>query len=193
MAVNPEQVKSLLGQGLANEVVASAVGCSPSYISQLLADEQFSADVTKLRVESLAKHNARDNKLDDIEDKLISNLAEAVEQRQIYKPHEVLNCFRIINAAKRRGTAAGLDSQKLQGVVVNLTIPVAIAQKFVTNSVGEVVEVDGKSLVTIAPERLLQDLKAHAANEAHVKEYTKILGKMPGAIQQYDRDGKPRE
>jgi hypothetical protein len=46
MAVDNEKIKELLGSGLSNDVVASAVGCDPSYVSQLMSNETFRDGLT---------------------------------------------------------------------------------------------------------------------------------------------------
>lgn len=191
MAISLDQIKQLLGQGLANEVVAGAVGCTPSYISQLLADEEFAGEVTKLKVENLARQNRTDDKLARIEEKLIDNLEQAVDTKAIYKPQDVLRAFQVINASKRRGAANQHNNGSPQGGVVSLTIPVTVVQQFVTNSNKEVVAVAEQSLVTIAPEKLLGMLKEQNPNEVNTATYDKLLGRMPSAVT-LDRDGKIR-
>lgn len=189
MAVSQDQIKKLLGYGLANEVVASTVGCTPAYISQLLADPEFSEEVTRLRIESLAKHSENDDKLTRIETKLLDNLEYAVDTKAIFKPQDTLRAFQVINAARRRGAGAPAANSP-QGGIVNLTIPVAIQQKFIMDGKKEVVEVAGKSLVTITPDKLLTMLK-EGSNEVDQTAYTRILNRMPQSVA-LDRDGKER-
>lgn len=192
MAVSRDQVRDLLGQGLANEIVAAAVGCSPSYITQLLADETFSSEVTALRISKLSKANARDDRLGAIEDKLINNLENAVDTRQIHKPQDILRAFQVVNMAKRRGVESGIGENRLNGGVVNLTLPVTVinAVQIRTNSANEVIEVDGKSLLTIAPEQLVATLKDQTTNATQQATFAKLLGRMPAAI---DRNGNPND
>lgn len=189
MAVSQDQIKKLLGYGLANEVVASTVGCTPSYISQLLADQEFSEEVTKLRIAHLAQHSENDDKLTRMETKLLDNLETAIDNKLIYKPHDVLKVFQVINAAKRRGASSSSNNAP-PGGIVQLTVPVHIVQQFVTNGQKEVVEVAGQSLVTISPEKLLGMVKERAG-EANTAKYQRILDRMPSAVT-IDRDGKER-
>lgn len=192
MPISRDQIRDLLGQGLANEVVAAAVGCSASYITQLLADEEFNAEVTALRVTKLSRENKRDDRLGDLEDKLIDNLEMAINNRMIHKPHDVLRSFQVINNAKRRGVTGGIGDQRLNGGVVNLTLPVVVVNSVTvkTNSTNEVIEIDGKSLLTIAPEKLVAQLKEQTGNETQQATYQKLLGRMPSAI---DRNGNTIE
>ncbi len=45
--LNQERALEFLGQGLGPEVVASALGVTVSYISQLISDENFAASAAK--------------------------------------------------------------------------------------------------------------------------------------------------
>jgi hypothetical protein len=159
MAVDKEKIKELLGTGLSNEIVASAVGCDPSYISQLLSIPEFADSVAALRTASLMAASRQDKNLASIEERLTSQLSEMVESRQIYKPMDVVRTLVAINNTKRRGMPV-TDTVASQQLVVNLAIPVKLVQNFVANSNGEVIEVDGKTLVTKPSSDLLRELSA---------------------------------
>lgn len=159
MAVDKEKVKELLGMGLPNETVASAVGCEPSYISQLMSDENFSEEVVALRTASLMEANKQDKSLAAIEGKLTEKLATMIEAGQFYKPQDVLRAFTVVNAAKRRGIPA-TDTPNQRAAVVPLQLPAVVMQKFVVNVNGEVVEANGQTLVTMQSDALLRDLSA---------------------------------
>ena len=99
-----DRVLTLLGQGLPADVVANAVGVSPSRISQLVSDPDFAAKVAELRFSGLIKHNARDSRYDSLEDQLLEKMENLLPM--MYKPFEVLKAIQVINAAKRRGVSA---------------------------------------------------------------------------------------
>ena len=136
----------LLGQGLGTEVVAAAVGVSASRISQLLADPEFSLKVSELRYENLAKHNARDNSYDAIEDTLVAKLKDQIPM--MFQPMQVLKAIQVINSAKRRGTSAP-ESITRQNEVVSLIMPTQIIQNFTTNISNQVVKAGEQDLITV--------------------------------------------
>lgn len=135
-----EKIKELLGTGLANDVVASAVGVTPSYISQLMANEKFSADVIALRTKTLMAATARDKSWDGIEEKLLDKLEQVVSSGMIFKPQDLLRALVVANAAKRRGSTA---QEALTGnkTVVSISIPVTVMNHYTKNAQGEVIEV----------------------------------------------------
>jgi hypothetical protein len=151
-----ERALSLLGQGLGPEIVASAVGVSVSRISQLLSDPNFSAQVSTLRYENLAKHNQRDNKYDRMEEQLQDKLADLIPF--MMKPFEVLKAIQIINQAKRRGTSAP-ESITNQQTVVQLVMPTQIINNFSKNEISvninnQVVRAGNQDLVTVQSARM---------------------------------------
>lgn len=170
MAIDKQQVKELLGNGLPVSVVASAVGCTDSYITQLLADEEFSAAVSRLRVVALQANNQRDGKINSIEDMLISKLKEGVESGFFYKARDLLQAFSVVNSAKRRGTVQAESAALANTTVINLTIPAAIARRFTIDSRGEVLQVDEQTLVTMPTGQLLNSIGSRTGRDEKYRE-----------------------
>lgn len=175
MAVNIEQVKELLGNGLQVETVASAVGCSPAYITQLMSDEVFSGEVASLRVTNLSANTARDRSIDKIEDVIIRQLGEAVASNMIYKPADLLRTFAVLNAAKRRGTSANDGAVIQKTEIVTLILPARPAEQFTITPEGTVVDTGGQSLVSMSANELLRKLSADGSKKAAYAAVSKYL------------------
>jgi len=162
-----ERALTLLGQGIAPETVAASLGVSAARISQLLSDENFAAQVASLRYESLARHNERDNKYDQMEDDLLERMKDCLPL--MHRPMEILKAISVINAAKRRG-ASTPDSIMNKQEVISLTIPIQIINKFQTNMQGQVTTIESEntqhSLLTIQSSSLDSLLKAKKGNGA---------------------------
>lgn len=181
MATDKNQIQKLLGTGLSNEVVATAVGCDPTYISQLMADEEFASAVVALRTISLTANTTRDRNIDGIEDSLIEKLKQLIDDNLIYKPSDILRAFALVNNAKRRGVSAH-ESLTINNTVVQLILPARVQRNFVQNAQGEVVEVEGKSLVTMPAHALLKNLVnrqgAKSATYAEVSRFLPAAGEQ---------------
>lgn len=172
-----ERALKLLGSGLSNSVVASAVGVSESRISQLLADQDFRDKVAELRFASLQKHNDTDATYDSLEDKLLVHLKSALPLIAT-KPMELLRAISVINGAKRRGVSAP-EQLTAQQTVINLVMPVALTQKFTTNINNQVIQAGAQTLETIQssvltarmrqPAPLLENSNAPATNPTTLK------------------------
>jgi len=167
-----ERIKELLGNGLTNEVVASAVGVTPSYISQLMSQEEFSADVVALRTKTLMAATARDRSWDGIEEKLLDKLEQVVSSGMIYKPQDLLRALVVANNAKRRGNTVQ-DSLVANKTVISINIPVTVMNHYKKNAQGEVIEVttpegNTQTLTTMPAAALMRRLtEQHQGVEAY--------------------------
>lgn len=145
----------LLGSGVPQESVASALGVTPSYISQLLSDEGFAGEVTKLKYEALTKHTERDTKYDDLEDKLLDKLEKSLPL--MMRPMDIQRALNTVNNAKRRGTDSK-ESIIAQQNIVEITMPTQIVQQFTTNTVNQVIMAGEQDLTTIQSGDLLKSV-----------------------------------
>ena len=155
-SVTEEKAINLLGAGVSADSVASAIGVTPSRISQLLSDEVFAVKVSEIKYNNLQKHNVRDDKYDTLEDKLLVKLERSLPL--LVKPEAILNAVKIVNSANRRGQA-GNTSVGAAKNIVNLVLPTTIAQKFVTNINNQVVKAGEQELLTIPSGDLLKQLE----------------------------------
>lgn len=174
MAIDKIQVEELLGSGLSNDVVASAIGCDPSYISQLLSDEEFYNRVVSRRTRNLQKHSERDNRVDSLQDVLLEKLEAQVPM--MYKSGEILNAYKILNSAKKQGPQA-TGHTNINQTVVNIRLPDSLKQKYVLNGSGEVVEVDGQTLVTMGSQNVLEKVRTHGIQKEK-EEQSLVLQKL---------------
>lgn len=148
----------LLGDGIASNIVAQTLGVSESYISQLLADDVFLKGVVERRYEHLAKHNKRDAEYDALEDELLERLKATLPM--LFDPMKISKVLSVVNAAKRRGQSTP-DSITQQNVVVNLTLPTAVVDRFqvIKNVDNQIIEAGEQKLVTIQSGTLLDRVK----------------------------------
>lgn len=180
MALNKEQIKELLGNGIDAVTVASVVGCDTSYISQLMSEDSFAGEVSALRAVALTSHTKRDASLDAVEDKLIAQLGELVDQHAFFKPRDVLSALAVVNRAVRRGVPAGQQNiGTAVQTIVNINLPTVARQKYTTNRQNEVIQVDEQTLVTMPAHVLLKRLaeqKSEAGQDVgHYEEAAKYL------------------
>jgi hypothetical protein len=155
----------LLGSGIAAEATANALGVTPSRISQLLSEQQFSDQVATLRYENLQKHNTRDSAYDSMEDRLLDKLEAAIPL--MFKPQEILRGISIINGAKRRGQSAP-DQTINQQNIVNLVLPEIIAQRFTVNIDNQVTRAGDQELHTMPASSLLKTVEKQIERQQEV-------------------------
>lgn len=146
----------MLGSGAPVGVVASALGVTESRISQMMSVEEFASAVADLKYKNLTKQTHLDDQYTDLENDLLVKFRKAMPL--MTNPRDIASALSIINNTKRRG-AQIMDPASQQTRVVNLTIPIAIAQKFIVNVNNQVVEVQdesgsAQSLITAASSSL---------------------------------------
>jgi transcriptional regulator with XRE-family HTH domain len=155
MDVTTERIKKLLGHGLKPEIVASSVGVSSSYISQLLNDENFFAEVSTLRATNVEENIKRDQRYDKLENTILDKIDQFIGL--VHKPLELCSILRTVNQAVRRAEPQiGMSESPKQAVVLDL--PPQIRINLVVNNANQVVEVDKRSLVTISAKRLIESI-----------------------------------
>lgn len=152
-----ERAIKLLGNGLAPEQAAAALGVSASRISQLLSDDVFAQEVATLRYQNLQAHNERDASYDVMEDALLEKLADVLPL--MMRPMEILKALQVLNGAKRRGQSAP-EQIVHQNTIVNLVMPTQIIQKFAMNSNNQITTVGQQTLETMQSSQLLKNAKS---------------------------------
>ena len=166
-----DRALKLLGSGVGAESVASALGVTPSRISQLLAVEEFSKKVADLRYESLQSHNKRDNKYDTLEDALLAKLQKSLPL--LVKPESIMKAISVVNGAKRRGQSAP-EAVANQQNIVNIILPSVIADKFTTNAENQVIKAGDQNLVTMQSGNLLKTTETALLEKAAAKQENNI-------------------
>ena len=154
MASQVERIKNLLGSGLRPEVVATAVGCDASYISQLMSDENFREQVVELKTKALLADKLRDQEWDDIEAALLTKFKTVLPL--MMQPGMIMKALEVANRAKRRGVSAQ-ESTIVNNTVVNLNFPQERVVQFQKNTKNEIIEVEDRTIATL-PSKTAADL-----------------------------------
>jgi hypothetical protein len=149
-----ERIKAMLGAGLEASVIARAVGCEPSYITQLMDDENFRDEVQTARVLNLTDATARDKRLTRLEDAAIGRLEATLPM--VMKPMEAAKILQIVNNTKRRGAEIAGGNAAGGAPVVQLMLPQAARVSFTFNSSNQIVDVEGRSMAPLPTTRLVQ-------------------------------------
>jgi hypothetical protein len=146
-----DRIKTLLGQGLPGTVVASAVGCDPSYVSQLMDQEEFRNDVLVAKATKAEAGVSRDNKWDQVEDMALDKAVAMLPL--VSRPSDLIRIAQMANAAKRRTTEFANGSESASPTV-NLILPPSANIVFQMNAQAQVVEVDGRSMTPLPTQHL---------------------------------------
>lgn len=153
-----EKIIELLGSGLSPTTVAAAVGCTPSYITQLLSQEEIAKQVAELRIAATVQYVEHDKKVDSLEENALKKMHQLLPM--VTRPMEALRIFQIANAAKRKTEGADAAAHRPVAQVVNINIPAAAAVAFKLSPDRQVVEIEGRSATSMSAQELNRQLAA---------------------------------
>lgn len=167
-----DRIAELLGQGLSATIVAQAVGCDDSYISQLLSEPDFEREVIEKRAVRFQEHAEHDNRINQAEkealDKVMSLLAFST------KPGEAARVFSILNAAKRR-TPEVTNPTAAGATTIELNLPETARVSFTVTSEKQVIEIEGRSMTTMPAKSLAARLEQRQAQRLLVTDVPQTL------------------
>lgn len=162
MAADHERIKKLLVHIPDHTRVAHLAGVDVSYISQLMADEVFKESVLAERIMAGEAKVRMDDSADSMEQLLLDKLKRALPM--MVKPMEIVRAYEVLNKAKRKVDTGTLGSSQEGGTVLSLRIPKHTALRFRVDSRGEVIEVEGRPLVTMPSTGLLKLMGERGTN-----------------------------
>lgn len=151
---------ALLSTGIPPGAAAKAVGVSPAYVSQLLADDEtFAEAVATARIQTLEEDVTHDNTVKAVEAKSLKLISDRLGQ--VKSAMDAARIFQILNNSKRRTEEAAVDKlDNTPTVSVTLNIPAAAAPLVTArNAQGEIIEIGGRSLAT-APASKIADIRS---------------------------------
>lgn len=172
------KIIDLLGAGVPPTQVAMACGVTDSYVSQLLSQEEVSAEVTELRAKRAHQYIEHDDRL-DTDEEVARRLVRRNLDNALLKPMEALAHFKVLNGARRQAQSA--VAQTPVATVVNLQLPAITHVQFRMTTEKQVIEVDGRSLATMPAStvnRLLREKKAGDSLQQSLEMATEVAPKM---------------
>lgn len=158
--IDKQQAANFIAAGVGTSEIANALGCDESYVSQLRHDPEVIALVASSKSQLTAIDVQFDSTLRTAEQKALERIDKMLPFADLSKS---LAAFRILNSARRR--ADGPAENTGVSVTVNLTLPAALAPRYVTNERAEIIEVEGRTMLSASP-KSLETLLAARANKA---------------------------
>lgn len=173
-----DRILAYLGQGVKPADVASIVGCSPSYVSQLLSNEEFKTQVVSLRTDATKETS---------EDKVLTNRYLAMEHKLLGAMESQLAFAELPAITRALEVVANRQEKRLSRlqapalvqpvnaqVVVQLTLPSHAIPEYSINQAKEVVAIDNKAIAPLSAEgvkNLFLQKKAAAIAESTITEF----------------------
>lgn len=170
-----DKIIELLGRGYAQTIVASAVGCDESYISQLVSQPEVRDQISALRLTHVHASVALDDGVDDLEARALDKMHQMLPF--ITKPMEAIRIYQIANAAKRRSSEVS-SAVESKAPIVQFVLPSVMAVQFKLSSDKQVVEINGKSMSALPSARLNKQLEERRNSTATITDSTTAAGML---------------
>lgn len=158
------QIIALAEAGVAPAAIATQVGTSASYVSQVLSENSIKTKVLEAQLTLLDERTQRDARYDAIEDVLLAKMKSSLPS--IYKPQDILRSLMAINKAERRGATsqqlAELANNK-ESTVIHLELPERVRTRILQSSSREIVSVNERALITKDSRLLLAEITSEPA------------------------------
>ena len=145
---------TLLAMNIPPTQVAAAIGCSPSYVSQLLSDPSFAGAVKEAQAIYVSEKLEQAKKMDDLKDSIESQLLDKLQSTIAYlnKPSDILLAVKIANSLKRSQAASQIAPAAAAAGTVKLSLPAHLLQHAKLNiqisPAGEVLATEGATFLS---------------------------------------------
>jgi predicted transcriptional regulator len=167
-ASSTDMIVDLLGKGYNTSAIARILEITPSAVSQVATTHE--AEIAEISADFRMAAVAQDNAMDDIEGILIAKLTALAALET--DSNKVLNMFKTINTAKRRsrgeGAVPGMGNVTITQNTVQLHLPAHTAAKaveYVVNPQNEVVQVEGRNIVTAGNKQVADQMQKYLATK----------------------------
>lgn len=160
-----ENILKFLSLGLPQEAVAAKLNISPGLVSQIANEAEIKQKVTEAQLKFLDAATERDQKYNELEDALLEKAKKSLPS--IFKPQDILRALTAINKAERRGATSQQMAEilnKKEQAIVEIDLPERIRTKIIKSRTQEIVEVNGRKLISKDSRLLYQEIQHEIEN-----------------------------
>lgn len=154
-----KMILELLVRGSSQSDAARIADVSIGYVSQLLQEPEFAAEVAQRKAVTMQDASERENRANkiygmnlDLEEKILQNL-----QRQVnfMKPHEQMKLLQIVSTKKAPPPPPVLPNQHNQNAtLVTIAVSHTNNSQFIMNNNKEIIAVGDTTLSPMSPQQL---------------------------------------
>lgn len=194
-----DRILKLLVSGYKQSDICGIVGCTPSYISQLMADEDFKAKVIAGMTEAAQENDEEvhlENRYQKLKHKILNNIEESLpnaELPQLVRALEVVD--KVEDNTKRRKMPVPSAGNVINGTVhiTNIALPahaLAAPAPIVTlNEKSEIIAIDNKPLAPMSStgvknifsqiqQKRVQDKVGKLLDDATAAQVQKVIAEL---------------
>lgn len=161
-----DKIALLLAQGISAANIASMVGCTPAYISQLTKDENFKLKILSMQNNEVPQKSDEEllsTKYESMEHRLLKAMETALEGADL---RDITNALKTVadrqNAREKRKIPANQPNTTNQ-VIVQITLPQQIIPQLTLNTKNEVIAIDNRVMAPMTSNSVAQLFQARRA------------------------------
>jgi len=162
---NKKMILELLVRGASHADAARISDVSIGYVSQLLNDSTFAAEVAQRKAATMQDAAVREDRANkiygmhlDLEEKILANLVRTVN---FMKPHEQMKLLQVVSTKKAPAAPPVLPNAGQSATLVTISVAQTNNSQFVMNSNKEIIAVGETVLAPMSPAQLKQLAKDH--------------------------------
>lgn len=172
-----ERIARLLSKGIKPGIVSKMVGCSPSYVSNLIADEDFRLVVSDLQAEDSESKSTEAEETAVLKDRysaLEHRVLDALEDKiAFFGDRELIALMDRIGARREKlappvaltTEIAHLDSHGNPTKLVRISVPSICAPELTIGSNNEIIAIGSRSVSPMATTQIRELLEAHTTSK----------------------------
>lgn len=165
--MNQLAIIKYLAQGLMQEQVASIVGCTPGYISQLVKQQEVIEQIEYYKLQYTQSEKDKQEEEDQYT-RLAKKARLHLEDNMPYAEYkDVLKLLEILE--KRKEVKIPTQQTNIQQNVTILQVPAAAVPEFTVNSNNEVIGLGDQSLAPMSAQGVRQVFNDYKAKEEEKK------------------------
>lgn len=172
--MNKDRAAKLLAEGLSPSTAASVLGCTPAYISQLLQNEEFKAQIAAYRAEVIPQKSDDElitTKYLGLEHKLLQAMESALPGAEL--PH-ITNALKVV-ADRQEKRLSRLHqpvapANNSTQVVVQIAIPASSIPAITLNQQREVIAIDNQPMSPMASSAVQNLFKQKRAEREAIQQ-----------------------
>lgn len=157
-SVDKEFLLSALRSGFSTSQIAESLGVTASAVDQV---------INAYDLREIAAKNSRfesiDNQINSLEEKVLGRIEKALPS--VCDPMKLTRMLQVLNGAKRRSLAEGRTLPNEGARLIQLRLPERVHLSVSFNERNEVIDINGRELVTAAPDKVLKEADNATANQ----------------------------
>ena len=193
MSSTKDQIISNAAKGMSQVQIARMLGVDESYVSQVVNSDDGKQQIEEMAAQISAETSKFDEMLDDAESVALNRIKSRLGMANF---QQSLAAFKVLNSANRRRDTSPAARPQV-GAIHTVMLPQIAITQFLMNSKSEIVEVEGRTMISANAAQLPSILKQRTGRDlvlesAESKQETPVRAERATALLSSMETARPR-